>query len=99
MKFPDWIVSAANVFGADAIPWNLGASLWSSTAIAIEAGLLLAMVYHLTRSLWACVGLHAAWNIMQGAVYGIPVSGNPEDGFLVAKMTGPDWLSGGAFGA
>ncbi|HTA65272.1 MAG TPA: type II CAAX endopeptidase family protein [Xanthomonadaceae bacterium] len=78
---------------------NPGATWWSSAAIAIEAGLLLAMLYHVTRSLWACVGLHAAWNIMQGTVYGIPVSGTRADGFLVSARTGPDWLSGGAFGA
>jgi uncharacterized protein len=78
---------------------NPGATWWSSAAIAIEAGLLLAMIYHVTRSLWACVGLHASWNIMQGTVYGIPVSGTKPDGFLLSTLTGPDWLSGGGFGA
>src|SRR5699024_4499646 len=66
---------------------------------AIEAGILFGLVYHVTRSLWACIGLHAAWNIMQGTVYGIPVSGTDADGFLVSTRTGPDWLTGGAFGA
>jgi uncharacterized protein len=78
---------------------NPGATLWSSLAIAIEAGILLALVYHVTRSLWACIGLHAAWNTMQGPVYGIPVSGFDKPGWLVSSRTGPDWLSGGAFGA
>jgi len=91
------LISAA-FFGAAHI-FNPGASLWSSAAIAIEAGLLLAMIYHVTRSLWACIGLHAAWNIMQGTVYGIPVSGGAGKGWLVSSRTGPDWLSGGAFGA
>ncbi len=90
-------ISAA-VFGALHLG-NPGATLWSSAAIAIEAGLLLAMIYHVTRSLWTCAGLHAAWNTMQGAVYGIPVSGTHADGFLVSNRTGPDWLSGGVFGA
>jgi uncharacterized protein len=78
---------------------NAGATLWSTAAIAIEAGLLFGMLYHVTRSLWACIGLHAAWNVMQGTVFGIPVSGTHADGFLVSKLTGPDWLSGGSFGA
>lgn len=78
---------------------NPAATVWSSTAIAIEAGILFGLVYHVTRSLWACIGLHAAWNIMQGTVYGIPVSGTHADGFLVSTRTGPDWLTGGAFGA
>ena len=78
---------------------NPGATLWSSTAIAIEAGLLFGIIYHLTRSLPICMGLHAAWNFCQGTVYGIPVSGLPADGWLVSTRTGPDWLSGGVFGA
>lgn len=89
---------SALFFGAAHI-FNPGATLWSSAAIAIEAGLMLGMLYHVTRSLWACVGLHAAWNVMQGTVFGIPVSGTDAHGWLVSYRTGPDWLSGGVFGA
>jgi len=78
---------------------NPGATLWSSTAIAIEAGLLFGLLYHVTRSLPVCMGLHAAWNFCQGTVYGIPVSGLKADGWLVSTRTGPNWLSGGVFGA
>jgi len=79
--------------------FNPGATLWSSAAIAIEAGVMLGLLYHVTRSLWACIGLHAAWNVMQGTIYGIPVSGGAVDGWLVSNRTGPVWLSGGVFGA
>jgi membrane protease YdiL (CAAX protease family) len=89
---------SALVFGAAHI-FNPGATLWSSLAIAIEAGVLLALIYHVTRSLWPCIGLHAAWNIMQGTVFGIPVSGTEAKGWLISYRTGPDWLSGGVFGA
>lgn len=89
---------SALFFGGSHI-FNPGATLWSSLAIAIEAGILLALVFHVTRSLWACVGLHAAWNIMQGPVFGIPVSGFSRPGWLISSRTGPDWLSGGVFGA
>jgi len=78
---------------------NPGATAWSSAAIAIEAGLLFGLLYHVTRSLPVCMGLHAAWNFCQGTVYGIPVSGLKADGWLVSTRTGPDWLSGGVFGA
>ncbi|WP_049623596.1 CPBP family intramembrane glutamic endopeptidase [Frateuria defendens] len=78
---------------------NPGATLWSSAAIAIEAGILFGLLYHVTRSLWLCMGLHTAWNFMQGTVYGIPVSGTRADGWLVSTRSGPDWLSGGVFGA
>lgn len=92
------LVISALFFGMAHI-FNPGATLWSSLAIAIEAGVLLALLYHLTRSLWPCMGLHAAWNIMQGTVFGIPVSGTEANGVLISQRTGPDWLSGGAFGA
>jgi membrane protease YdiL (CAAX protease family) len=78
---------------------NPGATVWSSAAIAIEAGLLFGLLYHVTRSLYLCMGVHAAWNFVQGTVYGIPVSGLKADGWLVSYRTGPHWLSGGAFGA
>jgi membrane protease YdiL (CAAX protease family) len=92
------LLVSALFFGAAHI-MNPAATLWSSAAIAVEAGLLFGMLYHVTRSLWPCIGLHAAWNFTQGTVYGIPVSGTRADGWLVSHRTGPDWLSGGAFGA
>ncbi|MFZ0869600.1 MAG: type II CAAX endopeptidase family protein [Rhodanobacter sp.] len=94
-----WALLISALFFGGAHIFNPGATLWSSAAIAIEAGLLLAMIYHITRSLCACIGLHAGWNIMQGTVYGIPVSGGASKGWLISNRTGPDWLSGGVFGA
>ncbi|HZX71271.1 MAG TPA: type II CAAX endopeptidase family protein [Rhodanobacter sp.] len=94
-----WALLISALFFGAAHLANPAATLWSSAAIAIEAGILLALLYAVTRSLWACIGLHAAWNIMQGTVYGIPVSGTKPNGWLVSYRTGPDWLSGGAFGA
>lgn len=78
---------------------NPGATVWSSVAIAIEAGLLLGMTYQVTRSLPLCIGLHAAWNFTQGSVYGSAVSGTSgRSSWLVPRTSGPDWLTGGAFG-
>ncbi|MEO5831331.1 MAG: type II CAAX endopeptidase family protein [Rhodanobacter sp.] len=92
------LIISALFFGAVHLG-NPGATLWSSLAIAIEAGLLFGMLYHVTRSLPLCMGLHAAWNFAQGTIYGIPVSGTAAEGWLVSTRTGPDWLSGGVFGA
>jgi len=94
-----WALLVSALFFGAAHVGNPGATLWSSAAIAIEAGLLFGMIYHLTRSLPLCMGLHAAWNFAQGTIYGIPVSGTPADGWLVSTRSGPDWLSGGVFGA
>ena len=78
--------------------FNPNASAFSSFAIAVEAGVLLGGAYMLTRSLWAPIGLHAAWNFTQGYIYDVPVSGIDQQGLVEAKLSGPELLSGGAFG-
>jgi len=92
------LLVSAGVFGGLHI-WNPNATPWSALAIALEAGLLFGLLYHVTRSLWVCMGAHAAWNVAQGPFYGIPVSGFEQRGLLASHMQGPDWLTGGAFGA
>ena len=95
-----WIALAVSaLFFGFAHSFNPGATVWSSVAISIEAGLLFGLLYHLTRSLWWCIGLHAGWNFVQGAVFGIPVSGIQVDGLFDSQLRGPDWLDGGGFGA
>jgi membrane protease YdiL (CAAX protease family) len=95
-----WIALAltAALFGAAHLA-NPNASWVAAVSIMIEAGILLGAVYMLTRRLWAAIGLHAAWNFTQGWVYGLPVSGTGGGSRLVnGQLTGPDWLTGGAFG-
>ncbi|MGN6057582.1 MAG: CPBP family intramembrane glutamic endopeptidase, partial [Sphingomicrobium sp.] len=50
------------------------------------------------RSLWMPIGLHAAWNFTQGYIFGVPVSGQAQQGLVTAKLSGPVLLSGGGFG-
>jgi membrane protease YdiL (CAAX protease family) len=78
---------------------NPNATLAGAVAIAVEAGILLAAAYMLTRRLWLAIGIHFAWNFVQGGIFGVAVSGNPTPGLLQGNLTGPVWLSGGAFGA
>jgi len=95
-----WIalIFSAALFGAGHLG-NQHAGLLPAVAIALEAGIMLAALYMLTRRLWAAIGVHAAWNFTQGGIYGIAVSGNAVDGVLVPRVSGPDLLTGGAFGA
>lgn len=67
-------------------------------AIALEAGILLACAYVLTRRLWFAMGIHGAWNLMQGGIFGAPVSGTPSKGLFTGTLSGPEWLTGGVFG-
>ena len=77
---------------------NPNATLFSSIAIALEAGILLGGAYMLTRSLWLAIGIHAGWNITQGFIWGVPVSGFEFEGLVQGQLYGPAWKSGGAFG-
>jgi uncharacterized protein len=78
---------------------NPGATPFSMVAIAIEAGILLALAYALTRNLWLAVGIHMGWNFTEGSLFGAEVSGSREAHSLFsASLTGPEWLTGGAFG-
>lgn len=76
---------------------NPGATVWSSLAIAVEAGVLLGAAYLWRRSIWFVAGLHFAWNATEGLL-GIPVSGHVSPGLLTAEVSGPALLTGGEFG-
>jgi|HubBroStandDraft_6_1064221.scaffolds.fasta_scaffold102640_2 membrane protease YdiL (CAAX protease family) len=78
---------------------NPGATLLNAAAISVEAGVLLAAAYMLTRRLWLCIGTHIAWNFTEGGIFSVAVSGGGSQGLLRSRMVGPDWLTGGAFGA
>ncbi len=78
--------------------YNPNATAFSSFAIALEAGVLLGGAYMLTRNLWMAIGLHAAWNFTQGWIFDVPVSGSDQNGMVEAQLSGPELLSGGAFG-
>ncbi len=70
-----------------------------STANTALAGVLLSVAYLRTRALWLPIGLHWAWNFTMGPIFSLPVSGlrfGPP--LLRAKIIGPKWLTGGAYG-
>ena len=99
--FGSWIALAltALFFGLSHLS-NPHATVWSAAAIALEAGLLFGAVYMATRSLWIVMGLHTAWNFLQGTIFGVAVSGNgaPTDSLFQPIIQGNLWLTGGAFG-
>ena len=78
--------------------FNPNATIFSSLAIALEAGIVLGAVYMLTRRLWAVIGGHAAWNFTQGWIFGVPVSGGEAAGLVRSSRSGPELLTGGDFG-
>jgi membrane protease YdiL (CAAX protease family) len=93
-----WIALAvtATLFGVLHIA-NPGATPWSSLAIAIEAGVLLGAAFLWRRSLWFVIGIHFAWNVIEGLL-GIPVSGHRDAGLFTTTVHGDGLLTGGTFG-
>lgn len=99
--FGSWIALAISAlfFGLSHLN-NPHATVWSAIAIALEAGVFIGAVYMATRSLWFAMGVHTAWNFLQGTIFGVAVSGTgaPTDSLLQPRIQGNHWLTGGAFG-
>ena len=77
---------------------NPNASMMGMVVI-ILAGVLLAVPYVVTGQLGMSVGLHFAWNVIQGGLYGLPVSGIPfRQSVLQFDVVGPEIWTGGRFG-
>jgi len=86
------------LFGAAHLS-NHGATVGSSVAIALEAGVLLGAAYALTQRLWLPIGLHLGWNFAEGSIFGMSVSGHSTKGSLLfGTLRGRDLLTGGQFG-
>jgi len=93
------LVISALIFGGLHI-LNDNATLWSSIAIAIEAGSLLGAAYAYSKNIWLPIGIHWIWNYTQGNILGFPVSGEDNvTSILTPEISGPQWLTGGSFGA
>lgn len=98
--FGSWaaLVVSSLVFGLTHL-MNPEATLEGALFIAVEAGILLAAAYMLTRRLWLSMGFHVAWNYTQSAIFSSIVSGNEAaSGLIRSTIDGPDYLTGGNFG-
>jgi membrane protease YdiL (CAAX protease family) len=95
-----WIALAVSslVFGFVHL-LNPDATMLGALFISVEAGLLLAAAYMVTRRLWLSIGFHIAWNYTQSAIFsGIVSGGVSAPGLIRATIEGPVALTGGSFG-
>jgi len=79
---------------------NSGVTVLSVLNIVLD-GVLAGLLFIYTDSIWLVVAQHGTWNYVQGNLLGFQVSGTGADAsiFSFTKGTGPDWLTGGEFGA
>ena len=79
--------------------------LFSSWTVALGglaglfvAGVYMGVAYLLTRRLWLPTAVHVAWNLFEGPVFGFRVSGIETPSIFKTAVSGPDIMTGGAFG-
>lgn len=79
---------------------NSGVTFLSVLNIVLD-GVLAGLLLVYTDSIWLVVAQHGTWNYVQGNLLGFQVSGTGADTsiFSFTMGSGPDWLTGGAFGA
>lgn len=87
---------SAAIFALAHLP-NAGITVLAVLNTAL-AGLMFAAAYLVTRRLWLPVGAHFAWNFISDGMFSLPTSGHPARGLLQGRLTGPEWLTGGAYG-
>lgn len=79
---------------------NSGVTFISLLNIVLD-GVLAGLLLIYTDSIWPVVAQHGTWNYVQGNLLGFQVSGTGADAsiFSFTMGSGPDWLTGGEFGA
>ncbi|MBR5372102.1 MAG: CPBP family intramembrane metalloprotease [Oscillospiraceae bacterium] len=79
---------------------NAGITHFASVNLLL-AGILLALIFLRTGSIWCGAALHTFWNLAQGNLFGISVSGGEQSVSVLhyAPVPGAEkWISGGDFG-
>ncbi len=76
---------------------NVGIT-WLAGLNIVVGGLVMGQLYALARNIWAPYAMHAVWNFLQSTVLGFAVSGMDTYHWLHLRISGPAWLTGGAFG-
>jgi membrane protease YdiL (CAAX protease family) len=76
---------------------NPGASALSVLGTGL-GGVIYGLAFVRTQSLWAPIGLHFAWNFVQGPLLGFPVSGMATGGLQQVHNLAPAWLTGADYG-
>ncbi len=81
----------------------LNPHVWTSLIIPLNmfgAGVILALAYMVSRNVWFPTALHFGWNVAQGVLLGLPISGLDIEGLVQLQPTdkAPVWLTGGKFG-
>jgi hypothetical protein len=71
---------------------------WISAMNILLVALIFSVMTIRAGHLYSAMALHISWNLFQGYVFGVAVSGNTPHGLYTVQLTGAASLTGGAFG-
>jgi membrane protease YdiL (CAAX protease family) len=97
-RFNAFIIIAPALFFSLAHITNPGFTALPMLSIFL-AGVLFAVLFVRSGSLWMPFGFHFAWNFFEGNIFGISVSGNEVESMIEISYTDSTLLNGGTFGA
>lgn len=92
-----WAMVLSSVIFAVAHAMNPNAS-WQAMVGLSLSGVFFAYTTLWSRGLWLPIGLHIGWNFFESTVFGFSVSGYDNFSFLQINQSGPESMTGGAFG-
>lgn len=104
LKWLTWSLGAPAALVLSSILFGVGHlanpnSTFFSTLNTVLAGILLAVPYVRTRSMWMQIGIHWSWNLVLATIVSLPVSGlNFGPRVFITADSGPHWLTGGNYG-
>ena len=76
---------------------NNGATFISSINLIFD-GLMMALPFLITGRLGISIGIHFAWNLIQGSIFGFAISGNIAKATIISVNMPNNLLTGGIFG-
>ncbi len=76
---------------------NNGATFISNINLVFDA-LMMALPFLITGRLGISIGIHFAWNLIQGSVFGFAISGNIAKATIISVSMPNNLLTGGVFG-
>jgi uncharacterized protein len=95
-EFPALLVSSI-LFGL--MHWGNDHFTWIGFVNISLSGFLMGLLIFRTNTISSAVGIHWAWNFIQGSIFGFGVSGHKEIGIFTPQFIESSFLTGGEFGA
>jgi membrane protease YdiL (CAAX protease family) len=76
---------------------NNGATIISTINLGVDA-MMMCLPFLITGRLGMSIGIHFAWNLIQGSVFGFAISGNIAKATIISVNMPDNLLTGGVFG-